>query len=474
MQAELKAFYKRIFCLLVVLVMLVCLVPDFTPTAQAMPAVLPQVGYGLQSLADGLGITGMVTEGLLPLAEGLITARDAIMKTLGFEMVGVQTGAFFDTAVPMPTEGSFWRDYVEFSGYMTLTLFNSLSAAGQAVMMEHAQMVADSKGEALTLTMPAWFLNEAYEAKKAAYAFAGNPDGTFGYVGNTVWQIINENYVELDFPPLGLRKCMKIPLIFNLYKKDGTIERTIDIEGTNGNILNSPNFSGQQYYYELQPTSLQGVIFVLFPNNDWFAYAINNAFITEVNAKTLYFTPSMTFTQNPAAPRVGWNDQDYLEADKTIRIPKGYIPTYPDGSVATPDEVNARLGQRLWELNEADYTKIVSNVDTANPTIPDTTNPPLPPIGAGGINFAPLMAFSGLSEVFPFSLPFDFVRLVQSFRAPPRDPVFVIMLPLLKDRSFEVKLDFTVLEPFMKIARLIMLLGFAFMLIAFTPKLIKW
>lgn len=80
-----------------------------------------------------------------------------------------------------------------------------------------------------------------------------------------------------------------------------------------------------------------------------------------------------------------------------------------------------------------------------------------------------------LSMIFPFCLPFDFIHLLQAFDAEPKAPAFDIpfVVPAL-DINMTVTLDMSFLNPVMEIWRFGEKVGFVFLLIFVTSKVIRW
>lgn len=80
-----------------------------------------------------------------------------------------------------------------------------------------------------------------------------------------------------------------------------------------------------------------------------------------------------------------------------------------------------------------------------------------------------------LTMVFPFCLPFDFVRLLDALDAEPVTPVFEFPFVVeALDINITVKLDMSFLEPAMKIFRIGETVCFIIGLIFVTQKVIKW
>lgn len=80
-----------------------------------------------------------------------------------------------------------------------------------------------------------------------------------------------------------------------------------------------------------------------------------------------------------------------------------------------------------------------------------------------------------LRLVFPFCLPFDFIALLDTLDAEPVTPCFdfpVVVPPL--DINMTVKIDLAWLDDVAELIRLFETIGFIFVLISITHKMIKW
>lgn len=80
-----------------------------------------------------------------------------------------------------------------------------------------------------------------------------------------------------------------------------------------------------------------------------------------------------------------------------------------------------------------------------------------------------------LTNIFPFCLPFDFIRLLDALDAEPVTPVFEFpfVVPAL-DIDITVKFDMSFLEPAMEVFRMGETVGFVILLIVLTQRVIKW
>lgn len=99
-----------------------------------------------------------------------------------------------------------------------------------------------------------------------------------------------------------------------------------------------------------------------------------------------------------------------------------------------------------------------------NPPI-DTPFPPFPSFG-NSLDFSP-MYLTGVTEKFPFSLPWDIGRLINKFDVEPKAPIFE--LPLVDEK---ISLDLTIFDEWANIGRFFILIGFVLSLILISTKLL--
>ena len=118
------------------------------------------------------------------------------------------------------------------------------------------------------------------------------------------------------------------------------------------------------------------------------------------------------------------------------------------------------------------FNKVVTDTvaDVAADAAPDPDpNPnPDPDIETGSYEV-------DLTYIFPFCLPFDFIRLLDALDAEPVTPVFEFpfVVPAL-DIDITVTLDMSFLEPVMEVFRTGETVGFIILLIVLTQRVIKW
>lgn len=167
---------------------------------------------------------------------------------------------------------------------------------------------------------------------------------------------------------------------------------------------------------------------------------------------------------------------------------------------AIPDTLAPLLAKELAPDILLDlYPALMDALNPAlNPDIPDTKNPALvldPPAATDAYQKAVAGAVAdvadvavpvpadpdmgsykvNLTNIFPFCLPFDFIRLLDALDAEPVTPVFEFpfVVPAL-GIDITVTLDMSFLEPAMEVFRMGETIGFVILLIVLTQRVIKW
>lgn len=161
---------------------------------------------------------------------------------------------------------------------------------------------------------------------------------------------------------------------------------------------------------------------------------------------------------------------------KTVK-PSAFSDFYTSAQTAYETEVVPNLTDDS-SVNTPLYNQVM--IDTATDVATNSevaVTPPLPTASPG--------TDSGdedvenykvdLSEVFPFCLPFDFIRFIKVLKAEPVTPVFEFpfVVPSL-GIDMVVTLDMSFLEDIMVIFRTGETVCFILFLISITPKMIKW
>jgi hypothetical protein len=132
-------------------------------------------------------------------------------------------------------------------------------------------------------------------------------------------------------------------------------------------------------------------------------------------------------------------------------------------------------GTGLIPLTQTGVTTMTQTItaEIARITTKYGTPPIIPPVSGGLI----MPDWPDPTEVFPFSIPFDIVRLVRIFGVDfqPPSPVFTLEFPssiFLGGGVLEINME--VFVPIVRIVRMFMLLGFIFGMMKITSRVIKW
>lgn len=158
----------------------------------------------------------------------------------------------------------------------------------------------------------------------------------------------------------------------------------------------------------------------------------------------------------------------YPNSDGTITINnQAYDPRYDFSAynnTALADLINYLL-QLLRELeNKLEWEEADETDVTVEATYEGT--------------LSEMILSSTITQVFPFCLPFDFVRGIKLFAEKPVDPVFTYNIKFPAIGNFQgvvcpITIDFTPFEPLAVILRWTSTIGFMFMLIFTSRKIVK-
>jgi hypothetical protein len=263
-----------------------------------------------------------------------------------------------------------------------------------------------------------------------------------------------------------------------------------------------PGLTGRDYYYNNGVLSDRVLREPLYPldgvmySSVWFG---GGPFPTHPFARVIYSTaniynedgsifspaisslPATAIVNNVAAAK-DFLDQPDREDYIPIPFPPGVIP----GSAS--DSLPINWEEFLRQLREYDPTKpltqpgtgVMCNVCVQTLCIcKDVVTTPPPPTPPPDINWPKLRgSFSGLANVFPFSLPFDLIGMFTAFSAEPKmlEPIEVNFMPFVPGDAGRIIIDFNFpgFDGLVKIFRLGMLILFAFGLVMATRGLITW
>lgn len=168
----------------------------------------------------------------------------------------------------------------------------------------------------------------------------------------------------------------------------------------------------------------------------------------------------------------------YPNADGTYTIDNSvYSPTY---NISNYDD-SALLGllqqllQKVGELeNKLEFEKDTATDEELEEKLEVAAEEAQSYTGS----LSEFMLDSAITKVFPFCLPFDFVRGIKLFNASPQTPIFTYYIKIPAVGSFagtqiEITIDFSKFETLASISRWVSTVGFAFSLIFISTKIVK-
>lgn len=167
----------------------------------------------------------------------------------------------------------------------------------------------------------------------------------------------------------------------------------------------------------------------------------------------------------------------YPNSDGTYNIDnRVYSPTYNIG--AYDDSALLGLLQQLLTRIDELENKLEFEEDTTDEKLEEKLDDAAEAAQSYSGSLSEFMLDSAITKVFPFCLPFDFVRGVKLFNASPQTPIFTyhIQIPSVgtfQGTEIEIKIDFSHFETLASISRWVSTVGFAFSLIFVSTKIVK-
>lgn len=197
-------------------------------------------------------------------------------------------------------------------------------------------------------------------------------------------------------------------------------------------------------------------------------------------------TDMLTFVQE-VPESIGTVDIDGttydVNGDGTVTIGDETIPINDDGSVTVDDKPY----YPVYDLTPYDdpaikdlLTDILDNIDVVDDTTNDDTfdydDVDVPAIGIDALDS--MMLPNGIFSVFPFCLPYDFVRGMQLFSAKPVTPHFEVQLNVpailnVPAQTWTIVIDLEKFETLAKISRWLSVISFSFLLIQLSVTIVK-
>lgn len=185
---------------------------------------------------------------------------------------------------------------------------------------------------------------------------------------------------------------------------------------------------------------------------------------------------------------------DYaISSDGTIILPDGTVitpnsdGTYTiDGNVYSPSynpgvyndaAISSLLNEILRRISELE-NELVFEEDTTDESLDSMLDEAVESTNSYTGSLSEFMLNSTISKVFPFCLPFDFVRGVKLFSARPQTPKFTYTIKIPSVGSFQgcdvvINIDFSKFETVALISRWVSTVGFSFSLIFISTKIVK-
>lgn len=174
----------------------------------------------------------------------------------------------------------------------------------------------------------------------------------------------------------------------------------------------------------------------------------------------------------PDGTKVYPNSDGTYNIDNSVYSPTYNIGAYDDSALLELlqqilQKIDSLEGQLEFEKDTATDEELEEKLEEAAEEAQSYTG-----------SLSEFMLNSAITKVFPFCLPFDFVRGVKLFNASPQTPVFTYSIKIPAVGSFagtqiEITIDFSRFETLAFISRWVSTVGFAFSLIFISTKIVK-
>lgn len=353
-------------------------------------------------------------------------------------------------------------------------------------------------------------------------------DALEDFINNNQGNVIDSNVSGIGSHSFGLSNGYSVEL-YTYYNDDmyggrGGYDWAVRIVDDNGNVLCDKNdlqmtalchYGWAQITDETKATQLIS-LFDIDKDGYLYTYSSSGAFMEKISIpqylKEFY---GIDIALNPEKPPeffpITTNDgtigkitdvaisgteigQLPIAADRSITLPDGtkvypnsdgtynidnrvYSPTYNLGAY----DDSALLGllqqllQKVGELeNKLEFEKDTATDEELEEKLEEAAEEAQSYTGS----LSEFMLDSAITKVFPFCLPFDFVRGIKLFNASPQTPIFTyyIKIPAVgsfADTQIEIIVDFSKFETLASISRWVSTVGFAFSLIFISTKIVK-
>lgn len=174
----------------------------------------------------------------------------------------------------------------------------------------------------------------------------------------------------------------------------------------------------------------------------------------------------------PDGTKVYPNSDGTYNIDNSVYSPTYNISNYDDSALLG---LLQQLLQKVGELeNKLEFEKDTATDEELEEKLEEAAEEAQSYTGS----LSEFMLDSAITKVFPFCLPFDFVRGIKLFNASPQTPIFTYYIKIPAVGSFagtqiEITIDFSKFETLASISRWVSTVGFAFSLIFISTKIVK-
>lgn len=237
--------------------------------------------------------------------------------------------------------------------------------------------------------------------------------------------------------------------ILTTYKADGTLVEVVDISYWFGDDYNGGFVAlGDGSIGEITDAAIAG---------------------TEIGQLPIAADGSITL---PDGTKVYPNSDGTYNIDNRVYSPTYNIGAYDDSALLG---LLQQLLQKVGELeNKLEFEKDTATDEELEEKLEEAAEEAQSYTGS----LSEFMLDSAITKVFPFCLPFDFVRGIKLFNASPQTPIFTYYIKIPAVGSFagtqiEITIDFSKFETLASISRWVSTVGFAFSLIFISTKIVK-
>lgn len=452
------------------------------------------IGFNI-SVLGGRSVVAQADVGSLAL-DGVVLAEG--VGALG---VGVSAPVVLGVAGALVLGGVVWQNREEIAGvcgYIAKNVAGAVTEVGGKVLVDGKKVIdkynelreskylsknyqvtgLDNAPRGVMLQHPTNDYRLGIIVPKGGSARIDVPEGSYAFSGyGGIERLYSDDNLTLKYPNLANRGYGDYTFGEPTYLKNGDVFVSFTYyRKTEDGAFPYPNFVHLKKDYSIPfPSGLGSAgdigndTFVSVPSDT----SISADSVIGKTAKELSNSKSISVSRGVDGVAVPLDKVygDVLVGDNAIPLTgEGAIPLTGEGAipltregVVTKELTSSKTGQAT-ATGEGVATGELSGVKdlTFNDTISNT------------IDFSPIKAVGqGLTEVFPFSIPFDFVRGVKLLVAPSEAPKFDIKMDKHFVGSGEFTIDFTQFEKWATIIRFFIALSFSVFVVLKTRDLIK-